>query len=52
MTKVLTFTARDEQPKHPLSQSKPAMSWVIDRATGRPVMTWSLPQPVAESVAA
>ena len=52
MTEVLTFTARDVPPKHPLPPSKPVMRWVIDAATGRPVMTWSLPQRVAESVAA
>jgi len=52
MTEVLTFTARDEQPKQPLPQSKPVMRWVIDSATGRPVMAWSLPEPVAESLAA
>ena len=52
MTEVLTFTARDEEPEHLFPQNKPVMRWIIDPATGRPVMAWSLPEPVAESLAA
>jgi hypothetical protein len=53
MTNILVLTGRSgTQPTQPKPDQKPEMSWVIDPATGRPVMTWSLPQPAMQSEAA
>lgn len=53
MTNLVMLAARhNTQPRARQQSEKPVMTWVIDPATGRPVMAWSLPQSAANKVAA
>ena len=53
MTNILALNPRcDTQRRHPQPEQKPGMVWVVDTATGRPVMAWSVPQPAKQSEAA
>jgi len=53
MTNILALNpSRDTQHRQPQPERKPGMVWVVDTATGRPVMAWSVPQPARQSAAA
>jgi hypothetical protein len=53
MTRIVALTTRSHtrQPL-PAPVEKPVMTWVIDPATGRPVMAWSLPNAEPKAIAA
>ncbi|HKM63999.1 MAG TPA: hypothetical protein VJY39_16060 [Acidisphaera sp.] len=53
MTTIATLAARHTtQPRSRQPSEKPVMTWVIDPASGRPVMAWSLPQSAVDKLAA
>jgi len=55
MTNLLALNAHSRTRRmqsQPQPEQKPEMAWVVDSATGRPVMMWSFPQPAKQSEAA